>query len=75
MENPFTYFAIGNLLVIDLIAAGTNALNGALARPQPLPLPRQLLVGRRHTAAGDLRRYRGWRFARRHACTGPRCIV
>ena len=35
MENPFTYFAIGNLLVIDLIAAGTNALNGALLARNP----------------------------------------
>jgi uncharacterized membrane protein YeiH len=35
MENPFTYFAIGNLLVIDLIAAGTNAFNGALLARNP----------------------------------------
>ena len=35
MENPFTYFVIGNLLVIDLIAAGTNALNGGLLAQNP----------------------------------------
>ena len=35
MENPFSYFHIGNLLVIDLIAAGTNALNGALLARSP----------------------------------------
>ena len=35
MENPFSYFHIGNLLVIDLIAAGTNALNGALLARNP----------------------------------------
>ena len=35
MENPFTYFAIGNLVVIDLIAASTNALNGALLARNP----------------------------------------
>jgi uncharacterized membrane protein YeiH len=35
MENPFTYFGIGNLLVIDLIAAGTNALNGAWLAQNP----------------------------------------
>jgi uncharacterized membrane protein YeiH len=35
MENPFSYFHIGNFLVIDLIAAGTNALNGALLARNP----------------------------------------
>jgi uncharacterized membrane protein YeiH len=35
MENPFSYFHIGNLLVIDLIAAGTNALNGVLLAQNP----------------------------------------
>ena len=35
MENPFIYFGIGNLLVIDLIAASTNALNGALLARNP----------------------------------------
>ena len=35
MENPFVYFGIGNLLVIDLIAAGTNALNGAWLAQNP----------------------------------------
>jgi uncharacterized membrane protein YeiH len=30
MEDPISYFQIGNFLVIDLFAAGTNALNGAL---------------------------------------------
>ena len=35
MENPFSYFHIGNLVVIDLIAASTNALNGALLARNP----------------------------------------
>jgi uncharacterized membrane protein YeiH len=35
VENPFSYFHPGNLLVIDLIAAGTNALNGALLARNP----------------------------------------
>jgi uncharacterized membrane protein YeiH len=35
MENPFSYFHIGNLVVIDLIAASTNALNGALLARSP----------------------------------------
>jgi hypothetical protein len=35
MENPFSDFQIGNFLIIDLIAAGTNALNGALLARNP----------------------------------------
>ena len=68
MENPFSYFHIGNLLVDRPHRSRDQRAQRCLARPQSLPLPRQLLDDRRHTAAGDLRRHRGWRFARRHAC-------
>ena len=35
MENPFSYFQFGSLILIDLIAAGTNALNGAWLAQNP----------------------------------------
>ena len=74
MENPFTYFAIGNLLVIDLIAAGTNALNGALLARNP---PTTAATTGRSSAYCCWRSsaVSGGRFARRHARTGPRRVV